>query len=615
MPDTATTAWQGHGAMAGVDTRTDPSELGNKFASSAVNRTFRGSQNATRPPIQSKRTVFVDTGAEDAFTYGNVQGGISYAKTMVGTQQHIILASGDRIIKGRMYADTIEFSTLAVLETPGYLHGWFVQGEDRLYYQNGVDIPIGWSGRGDPYKIHGGIAADRMPIGTNMAYIHGRVVVFTANNHAIVSDYVYGAGLNTTKGLENFIETQQYNDIGAIPTPAMLGAITGAIPVPRTPDRDAQGELLVMCENGAFTLALNGVRADWLLGDVSQIVMTGIGGASVSSLVAANNDIWFRTSDGDISTYKFQRTQQDRTWGDVSMSREVAEYLDYDSGRNLEFCSSIKANNRLLTTCAHAVAPHDEPGYGSHHFGRGIVVLDFDKGSTVNQKPGFAWDGLWTGINPVLLLNHTVDRQIRNLAVSHDEDGKNRIYEFMPDNYRGSDMVDGRSKKIVSFYQTAHLLDQKQEEGSVIQKRLTGGRAEVSEVRGEASVEVKFAPNYYPCFQEWSGNMTVGSDGLSQQRPIDQKEYYDILRWGEPDREACEHGSYRLTSQAAFFTAQVEMRGDITVNQLQISTDVQNEDTGPTCNSQERTDRFNDLVNCGLYDLFDYSISRAVEAG
>lgn len=618
MSVTPTTAWDGHGSMVGVDTGTHPSLLQDQFAVSAVNRTFRGGRNQTRPPIQQKKLIFDTEESEALFKYGNLSGAFAYQKHFKNTQPHIIVAVADRILKGRMFGDTIEFSTLWEIGNPEFMHAWFVQAEDRLYYQNGVEEPMGWDGRGAAYRVEGGLANDNMPTGTIMAYIHGRVVVFTSNNHAIIGDHIYGNGLTDTSGAEKFIEAQYYNDLGAIATPAMLDDITGAIPLPNIPNRNAQGPLLVLTKRGAYTLELDGARgldsgdrgqvSGFLFSDIQQIVMTGVGGASDKSVVAANNDIWFRTSDGGMSTFKFERSESEREWGDTNLSREVQRYMAMDAPRHHQYTSSILAHNRLITSCALTVRPNEIDGYGHHRYGQGMVALDFDRGSTVNRRPGFGWDGLWTGINPVQFVSLTVDQELRPLALSHDEDGQNRIYELMPDGYRGSDMAEGTQKKIVSFYETPYLFDERDDNNRVVGKRIKGARVEVSDVTGESEVEVKFRPNHYPCWSPLGEPVKVGSEPEGLDEPTDQKDFYDIIRIGSPEPDLCEQGSVRLVDRASFFSARVEIEGSMSVDQLQLVAEVYPESNAPTCLDIDREEAFGELISCPEPNLLDYKI-------
>lgn len=609
MPNAPTNAWEGHGPMLGVDTRTHPATLDSQFSSGAVNRTFRGGQNKTRPPIQAKTLKFATPEDEQSFKMGGVSAFHPYEKSLKGTQPYIIVVVGEKILKGRIFSNTIELSTLYDLKTPEFMHGWFIQALDRLYYQNGENDPVGWDGRGEAYEIEGGLSNDTMPIGTNMEYIHGRIVVFTASNNVIVSDHIAGAGLADTRGAENFIEAQATDDIGAFVTPAELDSITGSAPIPRTPDKDAQGDLLVLTRRGGYAIRLTGLRTDWLTGDIQQIVMTGVGGAATTSVVPANNDIWFRTSKGAISSYKYERSEQDRTWGDTSLSREVSEYLELDSPRNLKFCASILAHNRLITTCALTVRPNDISGYSHHHFGQGMVVLDFDRGSTVNNRVGFAWDGLWTGVNVIDFASVTVDSEIRPLMISHDEDGENRIYEFMPEGYVGSDMAEGQKKLIVSFYETPHLFDQRDHTQKVVGKKLIGGRAEVSGVDCKSSFSIQYRPNYLPCWLPWIAPLSVGAAASPQLTElVDQKQFYDILRWPAPDEDNCEEASTRLTHTAAFFSARILVTGNMQINQLQLLVDVYDEEDLISCNDDERQERFEDLITCSEPGLFGYKI-------
>lgn len=616
MPIADKRVWDGHSKLLGVDTFSDPSQLEYFYCTAAVNKSFRKGEISTRPPFRSLSLSFDTEENKEIFEKGNITGAIAYDNTYEGTQSHLVIAVADRILKGRIYADTIEFSLLISGIDPK-LTSYFVQAEDRVYWQNGKESPIGWDGIGDAYRIEGGIAEDKMPIGTIMAFAQGRLVILGEKNHLFVSDFIYGNGLTPeSPKVESFIEIQANNDLGAIASPFSVGPIRSITPIPVTPSRNAQGDLLVLGDKGGYTLDITGERASWFASDILQIVLTSGGASSAFATVAANNDLWFRRFDGGIGSYSFERSEQTKAWGNTSLSREVSDYLRFDDPEKLRFCSAMVAHNRLLMSTGLGISPNETDGFGPHKFGKGMVSLDFDKGSTINRKVGFSWDGLWTGVNPVSMVSVLVDNARRPLILSHDDDGVNRIYEALAEG--GDDQADGIFSKIESSHETVLLLDQpdtRQEQGLKI---LEGIHLEISDVYGSAEITGEYSPNRS---DEWftAGNRTVGQDGLSQSTDEngvnvvgdELKDFYDIVTIGLDEKNAPEQGNERVSTRARGFRIRISLKGKGTIPILQISASLERDSFFAACNSDDTELKYSKGVRVAGENIFSYSIVKS----
>lgn len=456
---------------------------------SAVNRTFRNAECATRPPFREMSLVFDDPVDEDIFRRGAVTGAYGYSKTNKLTYDSIIVAVHDRILAGRVYGGEVMFTRILQGINPSLMHSAFTQAVDRLYYQDGESAPIGWAGTGQAYRIEG---EDKMPIGTLLAYIHGRVVVGTEDGYVIVGDHIYGNGLRDTAGAESFIEYQQNDDLGAIAPPFRIGEIVAMAPMRRIGTLNAQGELIVAGKRGFYALDLTAQRSDWLYGGIQTVSLVGRGAASQYAFVPANSDIWYAASDGSISAYKFERSEHEKNWGDTSLSSEVGNYLAHTDRSRLPFVSGAVAHNRLLMTCAIEFSQSNLPDGGVHRFGAGMVALDFSKGSTLNQAPGFSWDGLWTGPGVVQFVDLSVDGADRCFAISNDG-GLNNIFELMESG--SDDFVGGRRRSIVGFYETCHLFGRVAATEPVVTKTLHDVKLDVSASSGSPVVSIDYTPD------------------------------------------------------------------------------------------------------------------------
>ena len=77
-----------------------------------------------------------------------------------------------------------------------------------------------------------------------------------------------------------------------------------------------QGELVVFCENGSFTLDLSQDRTTWQASNIQKVSLIGRGCRSPWSISGVNNDVYFRCDDGwafynnaQVDFYEAQWTQ------------------------------------------------------------------------------------------------------------------------------------------------------------------------------------------------------------------------------------------------------------------------------------------------------------------
>lgn len=599
--------FDGHTKVIGVDTSSDPSENPSRLLSGAINRSFRGGVNRTRPPYNGLEHIFADDETEDVFNRGAVSAAYGYTKWRDRGNSQIVMACSDRLLSCIVAGNRVTIKTVVEGISKGLLNGWFIQVADNLYFQNGLQFPLWWNGV-DKYEYLSGTGT--IPIGTCMGFSQGRLIVHTSNNYSIIGDHIYGNALTDTRGAEKFTEYQLYGDLGAIGTDVDLGAIVGSIAIPKAQTPNFQGDHLVLTENGAFTLTLSGLRSEWINSGIQNTVLKGRGACSSHSIVAANGDIWFATSDGGITSFKFDRSERDRYWGETSMSREVGEYLSYTHPTHRQFISSAVFDNRLLTTCAFTFK-HSELG-GFHRYAEGLVSLDFDRGSTSQPKSGYAWDGLWTGLNISHLVPLSVNGDRRCFAISHDEDGRNRIYEIGKSGYHDT-TVEGKSRKIVSFYHTPYLFEQVEPNELYAVRELQGARLVLSDIPDNVNLSVLYRPDYY---KKWFPLLEDAQVGYlpKKEAPFDITQSTDNfqveIQTPAPVGNDCIESTKQQSHQGLHFQVGVRIEGAANVNILSVEAGVlASELSAPTCDDgQDGAIRFADEVNLDEQAPFGYKV-------
>jgi len=273
----------------------------------------------------------------------------------------------------------------------------------------------------------------QMPIGTIMAYAYGRVAVSDAKNNIYVSDIIYGNGFTNTANTQNFTEQTYWAEGGSFTPPASLGLITGMRVMPSLNiNVRGQGELVIFCENGSFTLDLSQDRTTWQANNIQKVSLIGRGCRSPWSLCGVNNDVYFRSDDG----WAFYNNAQVDFYQALSfrkISREVQPWVNYDTPWLRQFESAMYFDNRIIATVSPFTVSTGNPSTcGLHRPSRAMIVLDVERESAVNPSSQLPtrWNGLWEGPQPTQLATAQINGVQRGFAFSFDADNVNRLYEL-----------------------------------------------------------------------------------------------------------------------------------------------------------------------------------------
>ena len=507
--------YDGHMAMFGQDSDTEPSYLQASVAAKAINRVFRGGRNRTRPPFIHKQFVFGDEVKEyeDIVRYGNVQGCIAYRAKKPSRTDGLIYAVAGHVFHLTLVNDSFLVRFICKGNSSKLLHCWMKQAEEWLYIQDGNDLPWFWNGLFElPAVRSKGPDGFEMPVGTIMEYVHGRIFVSNAYDQIAASDIMYGAGFTNSSNVQKFTENMYWSEGGYFGTPSNIGQITGMTVVARQSSGNvrAQGELLIMSMDGAQVIEAGVARSLWQTQQVQSVALIGRGSVSPYGLINVNNDVWFRSDDG-IASYRIQSSEQQSGYSLSKISRAVNSFFRNDTPEMLQFSSMMYFDNRVLTTCSPIYVPPKSEDYGAHRCHRGMVAIDLEKAGGIQGESDFNCDGLWTGIRPVVLVNGKFGSVTKGFAVSHDSDGENRIYELSRD--EGNDEIEGRKVKQKWSYQTKKFSwDTARASNQFEVKKLIGGDLAISNVGGRITVKAEYRADYIPFWQELMQEQEFGSE-------------------------------------------------------------------------------------------------------
>jgi hypothetical protein len=423
----------------------------------------------------------------------------------------------------------------------------------------------------------------QMPIGTIMAYAYGRVAVSDANNNIYVSDIIYGNGFTTTSNTQNFTEQTYWAEGGSFTPPASLGLITGMRVMPSLNiNVRGQGELVVFCENGSFTLDLSQERTTWQTNNIQKVSLIGRGCRSPWSLCGVNNDVYFRSDDG----WAFYNNAQVDFYQALSfkkISREVQPWVNYDTPWLRQFESAMYFDNRIIATVSPFTVSTGSPSTcGLHRPSRAMIVLDVERESAINPSSQLPtrWNGLWEGPQPTQLASAQINGVQRGFAFSFDADNVNRLYELQNSSVLATGVDDYSvqygSVPIKSYFITKRF-DFTPNPGAskFVRKQLVGGEIWISNLKEEVTVACEFRPDSYFCFNEFLKPITVGLDkcnfDASNCTPVISQPRYEQIRLPSPNANNCEKFNDIPIERGTEFQIKVDIAGSCIVDRIRLA--------------------------------------------
>jgi hypothetical protein len=384
----------------GVSSAVAPELLPDNQTAWMLNGTNRGGKPATRPNIEF--IMDLPDGLVQGAEFFGVQGGMIIA-SIAGQMYRI------RVMGGSFSADEIP---LDFINSPVIKQVWMTQTVETLVIQDGQSNPILYDGSTAIRAVSG-----EVPRGRQMAYGNGRLWVAVNANEVVAGDIRTGA-----PGSELFFTESTYLQGGG--KLFFPSDITGMAFIPVTGQAD-YGALLVFSadETNAIRADITS-RDDWgkIPGFVTGILRS-VGSASQWSITSVNQDLYWRDSNRGIRSIRNALADESGP-GSSPLSREVSRLTDYDSQRQLAFCSSIVHDNRLLMTSSPFLMENGGVGF------KNLIALDFAPLSTMQGKSQAAYDGQWNGLRFVKLVAGKFRGKNRAFTITTDEYGRNQLWEF-----------------------------------------------------------------------------------------------------------------------------------------------------------------------------------------
>lgn len=572
----------------GVNSGNNPSILQSNQCAYAINVTFRGGFAATRPRFMQIVLKFASSDDQNWFEGHHVQGGFVYQRA--NRQGLIVVSVGGRIYKidpliltGQNCFDI----TIAGDPNPSTLpHVWMEQAEQYLVIQDGHSGPLIFDGATlrrsrqlDPHF--------EVPTGCMMAYGQGRLCVARPTRRS----YVIGDLVNSGKEVIQFTETRFLAEGGDVFLP-IAGEITAMKFIAVMDNSTGQGDLVIHTSQGCVSARVGELRTSWKDIQFQRIAQINHGSLSHFSTLLVNGDQLYRAMDG-LRSLAFARRDFSVSWLNTPISNEANRVLDFDDTRLLDFSQAALFDNRALL----AVSPTTIAGRTYH---RGIMALDFDLITNMSGKKPPAYDLLWTGLQPSLLLTGTFGTQERCFAM-HYNSGVNELWEITTD--RGADNDVSRINCVIEGRSMDHSKP-------LTLKKMDSADIFVDNIQGQVDFFVQYRPDQYPCWfdwHNWSECTTVRDCTLTDSGCLplqNQKPGYRARMILPQPPDGCDDGDNKPIRLGYEFQPRVSWTGVARIKAFrQHAYDQQEAPTGCVVSSGCRT------TDCCVPDALGYTLS------
>ena len=584
----------------GINSGSSPDSLPRNQLSFAVNASLRGDKPSQRPGQKRVPLVFESGAVQTAFESGRYQGSGTYIwRAFDQTDKSFLLVS----VSGRIYkvdCQTWDVSDITLANDPNpndRPNAWFEQGEMFMFIQDGQSNCLIFDGASLRRALP---TQGEIPTGTLMRYALGRMTVVLPDGRSFLAGNLVGStdsgtvAYNFRDSIISFNENDYLIGGGVFAAPRRITAMAELATLDTTL---AQGPLQVFTSSGAYSVNYPFDRLEWLTTTYPLVTgsLVSHGALGAYSTVNVNNDLWFRSSDGLRSLRVARRDFQG--WGDTPLSHEIERILTYDTQDLLSYGSGILFDNRLIMT----VSPRFVANRGVIH--KGLITLDFDEASSIARDGIPAYEGLWTGLNTLMLHTIEIANEERAFAFVIDGDDKLALYELTRNDPADNYAVDGlEEQRIPWMIETArfnwgeNLLQQRR------LKKLVGGDISVSQMSGNVNFNVRYRADSYPLWSDWAAWSECAEKAcvplFSNNSPYcdapNQPQAREPMRLPDPP-DVCEQysgtnsgkGNPKYTRWGFGFQLRIEVTGTARLESIRVTAIDQPEPRYDACRSTE----------------------------
>lgn len=330
---------------------------------------------------------------------GIFQGGWMYQAPFANP--HLILKIGGELYRIMLDED----NRVELLVNPDGIktqtdQAFFTQGEQFMVVQEGdlVTNPLFYDGVGlrRSNGFSGPTATWEIPPAGPMDYFMGRIW-YAFGREYVAGDIVSSSASGTLAynftdsilhvtenpvaiGGDGFIVPTNAGNIRALRHSANLNTALG------------QGSLFIFTRKAIYVTDPPVTRAEWktLTEPLQRVAQSRYGSYGDRCIVPINGDLFYQSTDGIRSLFIAVRNFSE--YGNTPISSNENRVLRFNDRALMRFSSGIEFDNRLLQ----AILPFQTPVGVAF---RGLVPLDFDLISTLQEKLPPAWEGLLVGLD------------------------------------------------------------------------------------------------------------------------------------------------------------------------------------------------------------------------
>jgi hypothetical protein len=596
--------------ILGVHMGVPPTLLTRQHVAASVNLTHRGGKPTTRPAIVKRLLNFADDDSDENSTEELFQGASYYGG--FGEHRSAIIASiGGKIfryIPNAMSVDVQDISA-GLQNSPVEPQVFMFQGEEFLVINDTKSYPIFYDGSVARRSM--GPAGKELPPGAMGTYANGRIVMALPNRQEFIAgDLVHSTASGTPayNYRDSIIKTHENIAVlagRAFAVPINSGRINAMFSVAVPDTTLGQGPLQVGTRKGVFGVHLPLDANEWLnlQQPTSVVSLPSAGPLSPWSVPIINTDAWYRAYDGIRS---FQVGRRDMgTWVQTPMSSEVGPILNTDTEHLLEFSSAVSFKNRLLMTCS----PYLVQGRGVCH--RGLIALDFNNisGLTLRSTPDY--DGLWTGLPILQIIEGQFNGVDRCFMFALDAENKICLYELLRDGGANHDYDGEENIPIESWLASGALfgLEIHSERIRIPLKKLACADVFLEELAGNVEVDVKYRSDSYPCWVDWKTFALCATECATPtdcSQPVQAQFQYATFRRLPDPADTCNTATGRMHRTGYHFQTRIQWTGHASLDKF-LMWCVPTPETVPVCPTTEACK----IIQCCGEDYFTYNIEPA----
>lgn len=385
-----------------------------------------------------------------------------------------------------------------------------------------------------------GVALPEVPVSTLGVYLNNRLFVANDGHEFGAGDPVGGINADAPITFEESLAPAgafngDFYSLGSRSSNQPITAM-GFLQVQDT--STGIGPLIVATKNSVYAFRADIPRAQWGNSQFGRIVLYNAGISGPRAHVNVNSDLMFLSGDNQIRSLALGQSQQSGEWLNAPISREVSAFLEERENTELldvAFAGSYK--NRVFFSVApyqataKTLSGEDIPDYAH----RGMVVLELDNVSSMTSRAAPAWAGLWTGINPMEVIQLEDDVYF----FSKDQGNVNRLYRM--DNSISWDIFDGDERPITSRIYTKEYDFQQR----FSDKENMSVDYNISEVQGHMKMSVDYKANHVQKWSKWADFQHCAETKICEvdclpALPNLAAHTFRDLNFGDPEEEECD---------------------------------------------------------------------------